>query len=56
MIQSKKDLAFYIAADRIMNGYPAFCNLKIRLMESFVLFGSKILVIKCLFVYEGVLI
>lgn len=49
MIQSKKDLAFYIAADRIMNGYPAFCNLKTILMENSAIWGGKVLVIKYLY-------
>lgn len=48
MIQSKKDLVFYIA-DSIKNGYPAFCNLKTILMENFAILGGKVLVIKFLF-------
>ncbi len=33
MIKTKKDLEFYIASDRIMNGYPARQNLKEKLMD-----------------------
>lgn len=49
MILSKKDLVFYITADSIKNGYPAFCNLKTILMENFAILGGKVLVIKFLF-------
>lgn len=48
MIQSKKDLAFYIAADRIMNGYPAFRSLKTLIQETYVMGGGKMLVIRYL--------
>ena len=49
MIQSKKDLAFYIAADRIMNGYPAFRGFKSVLKETFAIGGGKVVVIKYLY-------
>ena len=39
MIQSKKDLKFYIAADRIMNGYPACRSFMTLLKETFVIGG-----------------
>lgn len=42
MIQTKKDLKFYIAADRIMNGYPVSQNIKSRIRESFIVGGGKI--------------
>ena len=48
MIENKKDLAFYIAADRIMNGYPAFSNIKTMLKETFVLGGGKSVIIRYL--------
>lgn len=48
MILTKKDLAFYIAADRIMNGYPACRNIKSRIYETFLVGGSKVLIIKYL--------
>lgn len=48
MIRSKKDLAFYIAADRIMNGYPAFRSLNTIIKETFVFLGGKALVINYL--------
>ena len=40
MIQTKKDLKFYIAADRIMNGYPVSQNIKSRIRESFIVGGA----------------
>lgn len=40
MIQTKKDLEFYIAADRIMNGYPVSQNIKSRIRESFIVGGD----------------
>lgn len=33
MIRSKKELSFYIAADRIMRGLPPFPNLRDRIRE-----------------------
>lgn len=38
MIQTKKDLAFYIAADRIMNGFTVRRSLK----DVFILGGGQI--------------
>lgn len=49
MIQTKKDLKFYIAADRIMNGYPVSQNIKSRIRESFIVGGGKSLIIKYLY-------
>ena len=40
MIQTKKDLAFYIAADRIMNGYPAKRGIINALKESILVGGG----------------
>ena len=48
MIQTKKDLAFYIAADRIMNGYPAKRGIINALKESILVGGGKTLIIKYL--------
>lgn len=48
MIQSKKDLKFYIAADRIMNGYPACRSFMTLLKETFVIGGGRTIVIKYL--------
>lgn len=28
MIKNKKELKFYISADRLMNGYPLKCSIK----------------------------
>lgn len=42
MIQTKKDLEFYIAADRIMNGYPVSQNIKSRIRESFIVGGENL--------------
>lgn len=33
MIQTKKDLQFYVAADRIMNGLPAYRGLKEKVRD-----------------------
>lgn len=41
MIITKKDLEFYIAADRIMNGYPAFRSIKDRIKETVLIGGVK---------------
>lgn len=49
MIQTKKDLAFYIAADRIMNGCPVKCNPMSWIKETFLVGGGKTLVIKYLY-------
>ena len=49
MIQTKKDLAFYIAADRIMNGYPAYKSLITSIKETYVIGGGKSLIIKYLY-------
>ncbi len=49
MIRCRKELAFYIAADRVMNGYPPKRNLLTRLNESFVIGGTKTVVIKYLY-------
>ncbi len=49
MISSKKDLSFFIAADRIMNGYPATRSLKSRLKETLAINGSKVMVIRYLY-------
>lgn len=48
MIYTKKDLAFFIAADRIMNDYPPFRNVKTILKENFVIWGGKVLIINYL--------
>ena len=40
MIKNKKDLDFYIAADRIMNGYPASRSLKTLIKETYVIGGG----------------
>lgn len=48
MIKNKKDLHFYIAADRIMNGYPAFRGLKTMIKETYAIGGGKILIIRYL--------
>lgn len=49
MIITKKDLEFYIAADRIMNGYPAFRSIKDRIKETVLIGGGKTMVIKYLY-------
>lgn len=49
MIITKKDLEFYIAADRIMNGYPAFRSIKDRIKETVLIGGGKTQVIKYLY-------
>lgn len=41
MIQNKQDLAFYIVADRIMNGYPAKCSLLSKIKETKVIGGGE---------------
>lgn len=41
MIQSKKDLEFYIAADRIMNDFPANKSFIDSCKENFVLGGGR---------------
>ena len=33
MIQTKKDLKFYIIADRVMNGFPAKSSLKSKVKD-----------------------
>ena len=48
MIQTKKDLRFYIAADRIMNGYKPYRNLSSLLKETLAIGGSKTIIIKYL--------
>lgn len=48
MIQSRKELAFYIEADRIMNGYPAKKSLVSLFKETFAIGGAKVIVIKYL--------
>lgn len=48
MIQSKKDLEFYIAADRIMNDFPANKSFIDSCKEIFALGGGKVLIIKYL--------
>ena len=42
MIQTKKDLAFFIAADRIMNGYPAKRGIINALKESILVGGVNV--------------
>ena len=42
MIQTKKDLAFYIAADRIMNGYPPKKNAMSWIKETFLIGGQNV--------------
>lgn len=49
MIKTKKDLNFYIAADRIMNGYPKDKKIKDYFKESFIFGGSNTLIIKYLY-------
>lgn len=49
MIRTKKDLRFYIIADRVMNGYPASLSLKNKVKELFFWKGGKALIIKYLF-------
>lgn len=44
MIQNKQDLAFYIVADRIMNGYPAKCSLLSKIKETKVIGGGKTII------------
>ena len=41
MIITKKDLEFYIAADRVMNGYPAFRSIKTWIVESMLVGGGE---------------
>ena len=48
MIQTKKDLAFYIAADRIMNGYQPAKNGMSWIKESFLMGGGKIIILRYL--------
>lgn len=48
MIQSRKELSFFIAADRIMNGYPANRSLISYLKETLAIGGAKVVVIKYL--------
>lgn len=48
MIQNKQDLAFYIAADRIMNGYPAKCSLLSKIKETKVIGGGKTIIMNYL--------
>lgn len=48
MIKSKKDLLFYIAADRIINGYSPFRSFKTRMKETFLIGGGKTVIINYL--------
>lgn len=48
MILSKQELRFYIAADRIMNGYLPYRNLLSWFKETLFLGGAKVIVIKYL--------
>lgn len=48
MIKTRKELAFYIAADRIMNGYQPERNLICRIRETLAVGGAKVIVIKYL--------
>ena len=48
MIKTRKELSFYIAADRIMNGYPPQRNLICMLRETLAVGGAKTFVIKYL--------
>lgn len=48
MIQSRRELSFYIEADRIMNGYPAKKSLMSFFKETFAIGGAKVIVIKYL--------
>lgn len=48
MICTKKELAFYISADRIMNGYPQKRTPMAFLKESFVLGGADVIIIRYL--------
>ena len=48
MIQNKQDLAFYIVADRIMNGYPAKCSLLSKIKETKVIGGGKTIIMNYL--------
>lgn len=49
MIQSKEELSFYIAADRIMNGYCPTRSLLTRVRETLLIGGGKVVVIKYLY-------
>lgn len=40
MIQTRKDLKFYIIADRVMNGFPAKSSLKSK-VRNLTLGGAK---------------
>lgn len=48
MIKTKKDLKFYIMADRIMNGYPAKRGIINVLKENILLGGSRALILRYL--------
>ena len=48
MIKTKNELSFYIAADRIMNGYRPKRNLIDRLKETLAIGGANTIVIKYL--------
>lgn len=48
MIQSKKELDFFIAADRIMNGYHPKRTLYARMKETMAINGARVVVIKYL--------
>ena len=48
MIQSRRELAFFIEADRIMNGYPPRRSLLSIIKETFAMGGAKVVVIKYL--------
>lgn len=45
MIQTRRELAFFIAADRIMNGYPAKKTILSFFKETFAIGGAKVVVI-----------
>lgn len=49
MIKTKKDLKFYIMADRIMNGYPAKKSIFDYFKETIAFGGGKIIIIKYLY-------
>ncbi len=49
MIESKRDLNFYIMADRIMNGYLPQKNMISRIKETMMIGGAKVIIIKYLY-------